>query len=177
MPVPCRLCSMTVPNYKCLSQHYVNIHTDKPEHRDLSLTAGKCEICIAKNPQNLHKLKQYLTPEALEKHRESHNTDATPTLKVKCVTCTKSFDYYSQLSEHYITEHQDNYRARYAGICDMCSAFSELSVRLPGLTPDKKYPTYEALKQHVRQVHWSGMTPEAKAGFENNTIGWTRGSM
>ncbi len=171
MPVPCLLCSMTVPNYKCLSQHYVNVHKDKPEHRDFSLNAGKCEICIAKNPQNASKLKQYPNPEALNKHKETtHKTDTSPTLKVKCMKCTESFDYYSQLSEHYITEHQDDYRAQYTGICDMCSAFSSM-------TPDKKYPTYEALKQHVKQVHWHGMTANGKDGFENNTLGWTCGSM
>lgn len=175
MPVDCGLCDMAVPNYECLAQHYLNVHRDSY----MSSRAGKCNICFANNPQNIKKHKRYRTCEDLEVHLKSQHTctELLPLIKARCMSCTEEFDYYRDLAKHYLSNHDDNYRSKYCGICDLCSMIAQMDDQIPGATPDTVYPTYTELKAHWQQAHLKDMAEDAKQLLEENKLGLTRGSM
>ncbi len=188
MRVNCEKCTMSIPNYECLTRHYMNV----PEDSYMSIRAGKCKICSAHNPQNIKKHKRYRIPEDLEAHLKSQHKTEQVTVKVKCAHCTEKFDHYYELAKHYLSKHDDEYRSKYCGICDLCSMAAQMDSLLPGGTPDTVYPTYTELKKHWQTAHWSGMTEDAKhwqtahwSGMTEdakqlvteNKLGLTRGSM
>ena len=174
MAVDCEQCKMTIPNYVCLAQHYLNVHNDNY----MSERAGKCEICRLCNPHNIRKHKRFRTPEKLQAHVKSqHKTDLPAQVKAWCVYCKEKFDYFYELKEHYLTKHNDTYRSKYCGICDICSMVAEAGCLTPGGTPNTVYPTYNALKTHWQQAHLSGLTKDAKQRLKENKLGLTRGSM
>lgn len=171
MPVQCERCKMSVPNYNCLAQHYINVHHD---HYGAN-KAGKCKICLDRNPQNIHKLKRYANPEELKTHHDTtHNEADKNEIQIPCKCCDKSFIYYPDLADHYRNEHDKPNTAKYVGVCDLCSMMAELGGSVGGTTPDKVYSTYNALKSHWKSAHWNGMVPKAWELLEKNELSLSR---
>jgi hypothetical protein len=97
----------------------------------------------------------------------------------RCSICRKEFELYSALKEHYITEHNDSYRAEGAGVCHICDMMNRMDLIPLSGQPSNIIPflTYQDLKDHWIQAHWTEMSQYAKDAMDRNVLGLCTGAM
>lgn len=160
-PLACTECDLVARSFEQLRLHYRNGHRNDIQAKNV----GSCSNCH----------RRFKTPEALEQHVDTAHPDQEDVLRVKCIFCDLDedeavFEKFKDLRFHYKRVHKNicsfEFDPRKVGQCYLCTRSYQHK-------DETQYPTANALRQHVRKVHWDNFDESHKEMWTNKTESWS----